>query len=427
MNEYVESIKVLDQVLNDQRHLDDCLTEASPFSRQICYGALRNYYYYSEVIDELLDKPLPFKHQDLWLLLLTGLYSLEHLHRPAHASVNHAVEATRMLNKSWAKGMINAVLRRYGRETDRIKLRINGESMQAQKNHPMWLIDHIETDWPDHPEIFEANNAHGPMTLRVNLKRQTREQYLEALKEAGLGARPGVFSDTAVILDEPIATLKLPGFSAGLVSVQDEAPQLAPGLMNLRAGMNVLDACAAPGGKSCHILESEQGLNLTALDRDKKRIHRIDENLGRLSLSANVVVGELENFDSKVKFDRILLDVPCSATGIIRRHPDIKLLRSKGDVDKLSSIQRVLLNKAFNLLATGGELLYSTCSILRKENDQVIANFLEQDTDRELINLSHSLSGADSTLVHTDYGLQFLPTKQEHDGFYFAAVRKVPS
>jgi 16S rRNA (cytosine967-C5)-methyltransferase len=389
MNEYIESIKVLDQVLNDHRHLDDCLPEASPLSRQICYGALRTYYYYSEVIDELLDKPLPFKHQDLWLLLLTGLYSLEHLHRPAHASVNHTVEATKFLNKSWAKGLINAVLRRYGRETIRIQQRINEGSRQAKKNHPTWLIDLIETDWPDHPEIFEANNAHAPMTLRVNLQRQTREQYLQLLEDAGLGARPGVFSDTAVMLDEAVATLKLPGFAKGLVSIQDEAPQLTPRLMNLKPGMNVLDACAAPGGKSCHILESENDLTLTALDRDRKRIHRITENLDRLSLRANVVAEELEKYEPRVKFDRILLDAPCSATGIIRRHPDIKLLRSKGDVDKLSSIQRVLLNKAFDLLNTGGELLYSTCSILRQENDQVIANFLGQDSDRELVNISH--------------------------------------
>jgi 16S rRNA (cytosine967-C5)-methyltransferase len=209
------------------------------------------------------------------------------------------------------------------------------------------------------------------------------------------------------------------------VSVQDEAPQLVPELMNLAPGLLVIDACAAPGGKTCHMLESEPGIKLTAVDRDRKRIHLITENLQRLSLQANVVTQSFEQFTSKGKFDRVLLDAPCSATGIIRRHPDIKLLRRKSDVDNLSSIQRSLLKKAFDLLAIGGEILYSTCSILYQENDRLIADFIESDASKQLLHLSHPGCIDGASLIATEYGLQFLPTAKEHDGFYYAGIRKV--
>ena len=194
--------------------------------------------------------------------------------------------------------------------------------------------------------------------------------------------------------------------------------------MNLSPGMSVLDACAAPGGKTCHILESTPDIKLTAVDRDQKRTGLISENLSRLSLTANVVTESLEDFEA-TNFDRVLLDVPCSATGIIRRHPDIKLLRQREDVDKLRDVQRVLIHKAFDLLKPGGELLYSTCSILRQENDQVIARFLETQEDASLIPLKHPLADQPGEfLLNTDFGLQFLPTRDDHDGFYYAALRK---
>ena len=424
MSEYLEVVNSLSRMLAEDRHLGDCLENTSPIAQQICYGVTRNWFYYDGVIEVLLDKPLPEKHLDLWLIVMAGLYSMDHLNRPQHASVNHAVESVIKLGKPWAKGVVNAVLRRYGRETDTVKQLVM-KTEEARLNHPQWLIELITADWPNYPEIFENNNNQPPMTLRVNTSKITREQYLYKLANQNIEARAGAFAQSAVILGKAMPVEALPGFRDGEVSVQDEAPQLVPELMNLEPGLSVIDACAAPGGKTCHLLESEPRIKLTSIDRDRKRIHLITENLERLSLQANVVTQSFEQYISETEFDRILVDAPCSATGIIRRHPDIKLLRTKSDVDKLSSIQRGLLDKAFDLLTTGGELLYSTCSILCQENDRVIADFIEGDATKQLIRLNHPGCIKGATLIATEYGLQFLPTAQEHDGFYYAGIRKV--
>jgi 16S rRNA (cytosine967-C5)-methyltransferase len=429
MSEYIEAVNILKKVLTENKHLDECMDgDASGLSKQICYGAVRQFYYLDCVIEKLVDKPLPEKHLDIWLLLLTGLYSMENLHRPAHASVNNCVDATIKLDKPWAKGLVNAVLRRYGREADKLKVQLSGVQ-EAALNHPQWLCTAIKKDWPDNPEIFDCNNIQAPMSLRVNLSRTTRNEYLELLANDGIEARAGLVAPSAVVLSTAIAVQKLPGFVEGLVSVQDESPQMAPTFMHLEPGQTVLDACAAPGGKTCHILEYEPSCKLTALDRDRKRIHRIQENLNRLSLNATVVTSDLEKFESSDGFDRVLLDVPCSATGIIRRHPDIKLLRKKSDIAKLSLIQRVLLEKAFSLLRTGGELLYSTCSILHQENDEVISEFLQKNSQSSSVPLEITQKiteqSAKPSIMATQYGVQFLPTKHDHDGFYYAAIRKV--
>lgn len=424
MSEYLEVVNSLSRMLAEDRHLGDCLEKTSPIAQQICYGVTRNWFYYDGVIEVLLDKPLPEKHLDIWLIIMAGLYSMDHLNRPQHASVNHAVESVMKLGKPWAKGLVNAVLRRYGRETNTVKQLVMRKE-EARLNHPQWLIELITADWPNYPEIFENNNNQPPMTLRVNTQKITREQYLYKLANENIEARAGAFARSAVILGKAMPVEALPGFGDGEVSVQDEAPQLVPELMNLEPGLSVIDACAAPGGKTCHLLESEPAIKLTSIDRDRKRIHLITENLERLSLQANVVTQSFEQYISETEFDRILVDAPCSATGIIRRHPDIKLLRTKSDVDKLSSIQRGLLNKAFDLLTTGGELLYSTCSILCQENDGVIADFIEGDATKQLIQLNHPGCIEGATLIATEYGLQFLPTAQGHDGFYYAGIRKV--
>ncbi len=424
MSEYVDAVSVLVSVLRDGRHLDEALGSSTPLVQQICYGALRHYYYYDRTIELLVDKPLPEKHLDVSMLLLTGLYSIDHLKRPAHASVNHVIGAAPLIKKPWAKGLVNAILRRYQREKAQLEETIL-ESTEARTNHPEWLVNKILEDWPDQSTIIENNNHQAPMTLRVNTSAISRDDYMSLLADNQIEARCGRYAQSSVILDSAMPAQGLPGFPEGLVSVQDEAPQLAPGFMNLEPGMTVLDACAAPGGKTCHILESTPELNLTAVDRDQKRTGLITDNLNRLRLNANVVTESLESFKAEGGFDRILLDVPCSATGIIRRHPDIKLLRHQEDVDKLFDVQRVLIHKAFDLLNTGGELLYSTCSILRQENDQVIAEFLEGHTDARSISLTHPLADEpDNLLYKTDFGLQFLPTADDHDGFYYAAVGK---
>lgn len=424
MSEYADAIKALTRVIRDARHLDEALVGCSPLVQQICYGALRHYYYYERVVDLLLDKPLPAKHIDVSLLLITGLYSIDHLNRPAHASVNHVVDTAPKIKKPWAKGLINAVLRRYQREKDGLQAQIM-DSEEARTNHPGWLSELLLENWPEHPEILTNNQQQAPMTLRVNTAATTLTDYQEALSNEQISSRTSAYAESALVLNDAVPVTSLPGFQEGHVSVQDEAPQLAPGFMHLEPGMAVLDACAAPGGKTCHILESTPGIRLTAVDRDQKRTGLISDNLDRLKLSANVVTESLEAFSSEEPFDRILLDVPCSATGIIRRHPDIKLLRSPMDIDKLSAVQGVLIDKAFELLRTGGELLYSTCSILRQENDQVITDFLDRQPGATSVRLSHPMADQPNhLLISTKHGLQFLPSADSHDGFYYAALRK---
>lgn len=426
MNEYLNAAGILEQVLNQGRQLDESFDPLTPpLVQQICYGSIRHYYYYDVIIDELLSKKLPAKHLDLRLIILTGLYSFDHLNRPSYTSVNQAVEAVNEAGKGWAKSLVNAILRRYSREKDTLAARVVERSRSASTNHPNWLRKMIEADWPDRPEIFANNNAQAPMTLRVNQQQHTRDAYLAVLANAEIEARPGKISPDAITLARPLPVSELPGFSDGSVSVQDEAPQLAPYFMNLAPGLIVLDACAAPGGKTCHILEHQPEVKLTAIDWDKKRVHRISDNLERLSLTATVINQRLEDFEAPEGFDRILLDVPCSATGIIRRHPDIKLLRTKSDIAKLASIQGAMLTRAFELLREGGELLYSTCSILQQENDAIIAAFAA-DNPCTIINLSEralEISPQHNLLV-TPFGIQLFPTQNDHDGFYYASLRK---
>ena len=425
MNEYLAVTQTLSKLLNENKQLDECSTEHdSAFSQQICYGVLRDYYRLEYLVDSLLKKPLAEKHLDLHLLLMAGIYSIDHLNRPAHASVNAAVDSTIKLNKVWAKGLVNGVLRRYGREAESLNQKVLA-SPEAALNHPSWLIEAIQRSWPDHPEIFANNNTQAPMTLRVNKLIKSRDDYLKLLDEHDISATSSTLSPEGVILESAIDVLSIPGFSEGQVSVQDEAPQLAALLMNLLPGQRALDACAAPGGKTTHLLEQQPDLRLVALDRDRKRIGRITENLERLSLKAEIHSGDLLEFEDDELFDRILIDAPCSATGIIRRHPDIKLLRMKTDIAKLSGTQRVLLDKAFSLLKPDGELLYATCSILHEENDEVISAFLAQQQNAQLIELSERLPDDITQLMKTPYGLQCLPAEGGHDGFFYSGIKKV--
>lgn len=427
MTEYIQAVRALESVVSEARHLDECFSgETSPLAKQISYGACRNFFLYEELAALLMDKPLPDKHLDLKLLIIAGLYSIDHLHRPAHASVNRVVDTTRTLKKAWAKGMVNAVLRRYGREKNQLRENI---SEQGRLNHPNWLIQLIRQDWPDNPNIFACNNQQAPMSVRVNTTRTSVDDYLRTLSNAGIEARQSNIAESGVVLKKAIPAGTLPGFDNGMVSIQDEAPQLAPHLLNLYEGAQVLDACAAPGGKTCHLLEFKPHIIVTAIDRDRKRVPLIHDNLNRLALNAEVIAIDLESYNPERKFDRILLDAPCSATGIIRRHPDIKLLRNDDDIAKLASIQRRLLDKAFNLLANDGELLYSTCSILRQENDEVISDFLARTPDAALkpLPIEQRLINEQGAFLKTPFGLQLLPTMDSHDGFFYASIRRVTS
>ncbi len=421
MQEYVSSVKTLLRVA-EGRSLDQAFhSKDSPLSRQISYGVLRNFYYLSACLEQLLSKPLADKHQDLELLLMAGIYSIDHLNRPAHASVNFAVESTGNLKKKWAKKLVNGVLRSYQRQKESIQKQLETDE-EAQTNHPAWLLQLIKEAYPKtYLDVIAANQSEPPMTLRVNQRRLSRAAYLEKLANEGMKARAGSLTQTAIYLEQPVPVEQLPGFKAGEVSVQDEASQLVVELLNLGSGLQVLDACAAPGGKTCAILEAEN-LNLIAIDQDSRRVALINDNLARLGLKAEVQAISLLDFTSGSGFDRILLDVPCSATGIIRRHPDIKLLRQATDIAKLAATQEELLAKAWSLLNDNGELVYSTCSILPGENRNIVTRFQAATSGASFLPITMNTQAANAELK--DSGLQLLPTDFGSDGFFFSRLKK---
>lgn len=425
MQEYLSSVRILQKVANG-RSLDSAISAGdSPLSRQIAYGVLRHYFSLSAALEQLVTKPLADKHQDIELLLLAGIYSIDALNRPAHASVNFAVDAAGGLKKPWAKKLTNGVLRNYQRKSEAIAAALPTDR-EAATNHPQWLINRVENAYPVESEsIFAANQIEPPMTLRVNLAKTSRENYLTQLETNDVVARAGELATTSIYLETPCSVERLPGFSEGLVSVQDEASQLIPLLLNLESGRRLLDACAAPGGKTCAVLEQYPDLDVTAIDKDARRSAIISENLKRLELQCHVVAEDLLQHSPATSYDRILLDVPCSATGILRRHPDIKLLRLDSDIDKLVATQEELLAKAWSLLSENGELLYSTCSILPTENAEVIQRFVEHQPEATLLPIESLLpESVKKTAKIFPGGLQLFPTNGGTDGFFFSRLMK---
>ena len=388
--------------------------------QQLCYGTLRDGPRLQAILDMMLDKPLRSRDGDVRALLLCGLYQLEGTRIPDHAAVSTTVAATRALGKGWARGMANALLRRYQRERPKL---LAGLDPAAWHSHPEWLYRAIRAQWPSQADdVFAANNEQPPMTLRVNAARLSRENYLEQLAEAGIEAHPGKLGSGALRLDQPRDVHQLPGFDAGLASVQDEAAQLAAILLAAKPGDAVLDACAAPGGKTCHILELQAQLGrLVAMDPDSGRLERVRENLDRLALRAQLVCADATLPPPELapeSFDRILVDAPCSATGVIRRHPDIKLLRREQDLASLAVTQRQILLGVWPLLKPGGTLLYATCSVLAEENDQVVEAFLAEQPGALSCKLPVSWGLATAT------GRQLLPTVDGPDGLFYALIRK---
>ncbi|HSW14843.1 MAG TPA: 16S rRNA (cytosine(967)-C(5))-methyltransferase RsmB [Solimonas sp.] len=404
--------------------LDDCYASLPaelpdlPFTKALVYGVIRDHSLLSALLDRLLDKPLspdPLLHA----LLLCGLYQLRSMDVADHAALNETVEATGELKFAPARGLVNAVLRRYQREGKALELQLPADPA-LRSSHPDWLAGKLEADWPhDWERVLAANNRQGPMTLRVNRREMSRDTWLQRAQEIGIGAQALDDCPDAVMLDEPRPVTKIPGFNAGHVSVQDASAQLAVELMDLRYGQRVLDACAAPGGKTAHMLE-RQALQLTALDNDSRRLVRIDENLRRLKLHAGLVAGDAGTpakwWDRKL-YDRILIDAPCSGTGVIRRHPDIKWLRRKTDVPALQLQQLRLLKALWPLLAPGGRLVYATCSTLRSEGDEVMSRFLSLSDDQQATKIDASWGEA------TEFGRRIAPG-DAHDGFYYAVLDK---
>lgn len=390
--------------------------------QELTYGTLRWFFRLDAVLGQLLDRPLKRRDRDLHALLLIGLYQLLMLDIPAHAALSETVEVARQLGKDWAVRLVNGVLRNAQRRSDQILEQLN-ESPQVRWAHPQWWVQQIQSDWPGHwRQILEAGNRHPPMTLRVNRLRGSREACLARLAQAGIPARSSPVAEQAIELLRPVSVEALPGFQEGLVSVQDGAAQLAAPLLDLAPGQRVLDACAAPGGKTCHVLEFEPELKeLVAIDSDPRRLDKVADNLRRLSLSAELVAADAAAtaswWDGRF-FDRILLDAPCSASGVVRRHPDIKLLRRPDDVRKLAQEQERLLEALWPLLVSGGMLLYVTCSVFSAENSVQVQRFLDRHPD------AREVPTQIGTGVLPEAGLQVLPGEQGMDGFYFARMTK---
>jgi 16S rRNA (cytosine967-C5)-methyltransferase len=388
--------------------------------QQLCYGTLRQGPRLQAILAKLLDKPLRDKDRDIQGLLLCGLYQLDDMRIPDHAAVAATVGATRALKKHWAKGVSNAVLRRYLREREQIQASLDEA---ASACHPPWLYKKLMRQWPAAaPAIIATNNQQPPMTLRVNGARLPRQAYLEKLAGEGIAATPGHHSPCAIVLDQPLDVLELPGFSDGEASVQDEAAQLAALLLQAAPGERVLDACAAPGGKTCHILELQPELEeLVAMDVDELRLARVAENLERLDLQATLLPGDASQPPAQLQtesFDRILVDAPCSASGVIRRHPDVKLLRRESDIPQLAEQQLEILQGLWPLLKSGGSLLYATCSVLHEENSRVVERFLATQEKAQLSPLTCDWGEA------TAYGRQMLPSVEGPDGLFYALLRK---
>ncbi|AQZ94080.1 16S rRNA (cytosine(967)-C(5))-methyltransferase RsmB [Halopseudomonas phragmitis] len=392
-------------------------------TQELAFGTARWFQRLDGLANALLEKPLKAAERELHALLLVGLYQLLYTRIPAHAAIGETVNAAKTLKKPWASGLLNAVLRRAQREGAE-QLAALERDPTIRLAHPRWLQKRLKQDWPDGWEaICQANNAHPPMTLRVNLARTSRSAYLSRLSDAGIDAEPCRFSSVGLRLLQPCDVSQLPGFTEGEVSVQDEAAQLAAPLLELKPGQRVLDACCAPGGKTCQILEQQSALDeLVALDLEPKRLERVRENLERLQLHATLKAAdarELSNWWDGRPFQRILLDAPCSATGVIRRHPDIKLTRQAEDIAALAQLQGQLLDQLWQTLDVGGVLVYATCSVLPEENSQTIAAFLARQP------------GARELEISADYGLaqpcgrQLLPQNDGHDGFYLAKLIKI--
>lgn len=426
-------------VVQDGQSLSQCLPEllaqAAPIDRalvqELAYGSLRWRFRLEAQLRRLLKQPLKRKDQDIAALLLVGLYQLAYTHIPAHAAVHATVEAVRATGKRWAVALANAVLRNYQRQRAELDAAVAQRPAECHA-HPDWLVERLRSDWPqDWETILIANNERPPFALRVNLRRGSVADYRAQLHAAGLAHTPLRFCDAGLCLEQPVGVERLPGFDAGFVSVQDAAAQLAAPPLDVAPGMRVLDACAAPGGKTAHILErTPQLAELVAVELDAGRARRIDENLQRLGLAAQVLIADAAQpetwWDGRF-FERILLDAPCSATGVIRRHPDIKSLRRDTDIDALAAAQARLLDALWPLLAPGGMLLYATCSVLRQENEQQITAFLRRHPQAQ----EHVLRAEwGRALAH---GRQILPGDAATDsgtqgggmdGFYFAGLIK---
>jgi 16S rRNA (cytosine967-C5)-methyltransferase len=400
--------------------------------RALVYGTVRTQLRNAALLKLLTEKPLKKKDSIIGALISVGLFALQDSPQPDYAVVSATVSATEKLRRPRLRGMVNAVLRRFLREQDELMQAISGQSA-ATTLLPDWLAEAFRTDWPDDWEsLVTASNRQAPMWIRVNPNYQSAADWLAQLHAADMsGEAPAAELSNAVLLENAQAVARLPSFAEGGCSVQDIASQLAALWLHPAPGMRVLDACAAPGGKATHLLELEPGISeLVAIDQSARRLERVQENLSRLGQVATLVTGDAslpdDWWDGQL-FDRILIDAPCSATGVIRRHPDIRFLRRPADIQALAATQLSMLQKLWPLLKPGGRLLYSTCSVLRAENEAVVAEFLKVQSDAAECTLPPVAVELQKTFKSVAYGQQWLPGTVDNDGFYYALLERLPA
>ncbi len=389
---------------------------------ELVFGTLRKFELLDHIAKQLLSKKLKNKDLDVYALVLLGLYQLAFLRTPDHAAISETVAATKGLKKIWAKNLVNAILRNFQRKQSELLKQAELEP-SSQKCLPTWLLKELQSQWPNYLEqICKSAQTVAPLTARINLNRVNLQDAISKMDTQELRAEPCEYSSLGLNILGSTDVTSLPGFEEGWLSIQDEAAQLSSSLLGLKPDQRVLDACAAPGGKTAAILESEPSLTeVLALEIDEDRVPRINENLNRLKLRANVYTadaGDLDSWWDGTFFDRILLDAPCSATGVIRRHPDIKLLRREEDLCELAATQKLLLNRLWQTLKPGGILLYATCSILKNENEEQIAAFINDHDDVTELPIEADWG------IKRPFGRQLFPKTSGHDGFYYAKLLK---
>lgn len=416
--------QLVEQVIDKGQSLSTVLPQAQrqladkdrALLQELSFGVIRFLPQLDHIILQLMDKPMKGKQRVIHYLLMVGIYQLKHTRVPPHAALAETVQAAVSLKRQSFKGLINGVLRTYQRRQSEFTFEHAADSVKYL--HPSWFINRIKAAWPDEwVSIVEANNSRPPMWLRVNALHHSRDDWLNMLQEAGFSATTTPLSPQALCLEKAVGVTLLPGFHDGWVTVQDLSAQRCSLYLDPQPGEKILDICAAPGGKTTHILELARNAEVTAVDIDEQRLARVAENLERLNLTATLICGDGRYPDQWLddqRFDRILLDAPCSATGVIRRHPDIKWLRRDNDIAELALLQKEIFEAAWKRLKSGGTLLYATCSILPEENSRQVADFIASHSDASHV----ALPGG------TDQGLQVLPSELGGDGFFYAKLIK---
>ncbi len=430
VTEVVKDGRSVNEILARATHSNEQTVkiEDSAFAKQLLFGSLRYYHQLKAILDQLLEKPLKQKDSDVYVILLLGVYQLRYLSVPDHAALSESVELTRKIKKPWASALVNGVLRNYQRRVSVIEKKLS-EAKTFQFSHPNWIINQLIKDWNEQSQsILIENNQQAPMVIRVNQQKVLLSEYLEALKQVDISAKCHPIARDALVLDSACDVMKLPGFEKGLVSVQDAAPQLVVDLLDLKEHQKVLDGCAAPGGKTTHILQRQTDCQLTSVEMSSTRLKKIEQTLSRLGYQQNQNI-TLVNEDILLTdkwwdgelFDRILIDVPCSASGVIRRNPDIKIHRKKQDLINIVQLQAEILLKAWSLLKPGGRLVYATCSIFKDENEKQIQAFVNSNQ----ADVAFLPAGQHEQLKkHSQLGYQIFPGECQMDGFYLCGLIK---